>query len=156
MRDAGARSFYFTGMFYGVGGCERGAAKGKEPPSSRIHPSCSLPLFLYPPPTPARVRASVFSPSRGESIRKIKGKSIPVTRATCKFFPSTSSPSLPSKRSFDKAAMHADSPYERNALNKNGYNSPGARNTRVGRKGEELSRGRNKEAELMGRKMQKL
>lgn len=68
-------------MFYGVAGKdESGAAKGRDLPSSWIHPLCSFlslcsPFPLLSPRKPARTNAS-FLP-HGESIRKIQGKSIP-------------------------------------------------------------------------------
>lgn len=104
--------------------------RARSSPSSRIHSFCSLlSSFLSFPSTPSSNPSVSSLP--GESIRKIKGKSIPGPERR-KFFLSTSSTSSSSsplllKRSFDKAAMHADGLYGRNGLNKNGNNGPGAR-----------------------------
>lgn len=86
MRYAGARPFYFTGTFYETGGTlerARTRARGVEVVqqgasklSSRIHPLFSLSLSLSPFRNPSEP-----STPRGESIRKIKGKSIPGQQA---------------------------------------------------------------------------
>lgn len=90
----------------------RGVAKGRDPPSSRIHPVGSFlstrfcRLFSL-----RKASEHAFSPSRRVNTKNTRKIHTRERRATQVFLPtSESSPSsLPPKRSFDKAAMHADS-----------------------------------------------